>query len=164
MLHRKKLYLFIAVWSIAAFLLCAIFVLPYRRNNRIMFDLERSLSKLTHPSSSFKICEISELGLLTGNGNHCDFFVSQIRSYTSSKMDIEYYYRSKKILNPLTHEMDHVEVTFITLGNLSKKDIDYLPYNIKEMLKSCKLKKGGKYYIVYLFHVGDQPSCDLRCI
>jgi hypothetical protein len=62
----------------------------------------------------------SAFGLLSGNSNHCDYFVGLLVKSNSSVEDVRREYSNKTFLNPKTKELESVAI-LILYGDESLK-------------------------------------------
>ena len=62
-----------------------VFLFPIIRDSLIhnlrLSRMKRLLDEISHPDNTEYIFSRSVLGLLAGNGNHCDYFVGEMRSF-----------------------------------------------------------------------------------
>src|SRR5262245_32786829 len=52
---------------------------------------------VAHPPGSTRLDSASALGLLSGNGNHCDYFVGELRSSKLPGRTIEAFYAGQRL-------------------------------------------------------------------
>jgi hypothetical protein len=102
---------------VLAGLLLALWFIPFTgdavRNSLHLWQLERQLKSLQQPSGTARVAFRSDVGLLVGNGNHCDFFVGELRSYSGPRAAIEQHYRDLRVFNPVTQKNETIDVIFV---------------------------------------------------
>lgn len=118
--------LFTLIW-----LLPILFVLFTLFGDRIANDLRlwqiaRQLNALPSPSHTIQISSHAAVGLLVGNGNHCDFFAGTVYRSQNSKDAIQRHYKGFQFQNPVTGESEDLEVTI--LSDASSLNSVWLPY------------------------------------
>src|SRR3954463_15671912 len=55
-------------------------LMPGLRHEYTLWHLRGALAELEHPTGTTEIKGTSAVGLLSGNGNHCDFATYQVRT------------------------------------------------------------------------------------
>lgn len=68
-------------------------------NNFRLWRFEQHFAALSHPPQSKFIERKKAVGLF-GNGNHCDFFVAELRSFSGSQHNIRNFYHPIRIIVP----------------------------------------------------------------
>jgi hypothetical protein len=81
-------------------------------HDRTLGDLENRWGKLRHPPGTEQITVRSELGLLLGNGNKCDYFVGEARSTSETKETIRAHYAREAQRAPGRFKEYDLRVTF----------------------------------------------------
>lgn len=133
----------------------------------------RKYAAVKHPSGTQSLKHYRKLGLLIGNGNHCDLFVGELRSYAGSREQVLKSYSSQKFWSPVSEEYIPVEVLFLENGKIKEGrlyhgEIGYdLPDPVEDIVAEAR-RIGGlskRYYIVYIFDpCYDTPRMDVRCM
>lgn len=57
-----------------------------------LISVERRYRAIAHPPDSRSLARESDLGLLEGNGNHCDYFVGELRATHLTRAELEKFY------------------------------------------------------------------------
>src|SRR2546423_80928 len=85
-------------------------------NNRYLHQMETALAAIPPPPQSEHLATRSAVGVLAGNGNHCDFFVGTLfRSDSDSTPEaIGKHYAGRTFLNPMTGTNEEIDVTILT--------------------------------------------------
>ena len=121
----------------------------------------RYMAELTQlkPKDTFVYKTYSKIGILVGNGNHCDFFNLAIFCSQLDPQEVKHYYKNAGYNN---------EIYF--LNNDTKKILellsDYYIGNMAEQIKneiSKIISEHKTYYILYSFF-SHQYNGDWRCI
>lgn len=74
---------------------------PDRRSNDLELEaIEKVFNGLPHPPGSELMSRRSRVGLLFGNGNHCDFFIGEIRRHLGTAEQITNHYKVLSLSNP----------------------------------------------------------------
>jgi len=113
--------------------------------------LVTNFRSIKHPHGTIMVAEREAMGLF-GNGNHCDFFVGQIRTYTGTNKDLKLAYSA--LADPLQIRfIDDPEMKIfegIPFGNLADWGID------------ITFLETHKIYVVWDF-MNLPPNGDIRC-
>lgn len=162
---KKFILTCLKAYIIVALAITSIFTLSAGINNWKMRSTLSSFQALTHPADSKLIYTTNDIGLLVGNGNHCDFFVGELRTSTASRAAIEKHYQSARVWNPITNRYATGEVQVSFIQNIQVvHDLD------KFLLRQFETKMppptpGRQNYIVFFLEVGDDNAgCDIRCM
>ncbi|MGD8450271.1 MAG: hypothetical protein PVJ57_00505 [Phycisphaerae bacterium] len=83
-----------------------------RRHNRFLVALQRSLAALPLPEGTTRLAADSRVGLLAGNGNHCDYIVAEAHATTQTPDQITAHYAHLAIPNPNGQNSFNVEIAF----------------------------------------------------
>jgi len=83
-------------------------------NSRNLVKIQQALREIPIPSNTHRFASNSALGLLVGNGNHCDFFAGEIFRSELSPDAILQHYTNRLILNPITGDKEEIDVRVIT--------------------------------------------------
>jgi len=122
------------------------------KNHDILQHQIDLLGHLNHPKKSVLLSEKYALGLLSGNGNHCDFFAGQLREYDLAKSEVISHYKA------LDKE---ISILFIDKGRIPEAR---LPDKFKD-LRAWGLTKdrvNEPMYMVYRFKTM-KANKDIRC-
>ncbi len=121
-------------------------LLAQRVHNQRLERLELTFAKLKHPAGSRQLAFESDLGLLQGNGNHCDFYAGALRSGVP----------------PIASAETEVEVTVLHAADPS--DLFHHPPRdrLLDLGRKQSASPGEVLYVVALY---DQtpPESDFRC-
>jgi hypothetical protein len=124
---------------------------PYLLHDYALTRVRHAYRQIKHPTSSSGLEALSQVGLLSGNGNHCDYFVGEIRESDDSPDQIRDYYA--KFSFPITVEFPN-----------QRGRIDPSVDDMFEALRHARAKQTKKtLYVVYALDGGYEPNFDLRC-
>jgi hypothetical protein len=120
-----------------------------------------SLNQLKHPAGTNRIAFKKHVGLYLGNGNHCDYFVGELRRYTGRQAAIESFYSDKKVDNL------NVNVAFVENGDFSDQLRRWsLPPGLNSLsywLDPATVPL-DHLYLVFIFDLDLDPGWDIRCM
>jgi len=135
-------------------------------NNWKMWKVNHASAQIVHPQNTVVISQRQDLGLLIGNGDHCDFFVGQMRSFTGSQQSITAFYAKTKIWNPLNNSRQSIDILFLENGEIVQSEREFLPSDFDSASKwlSPSHNRKQKLYIAYFFDVGHDAGTDIRCL
>lgn len=130
-------------------------------HDRQLRALRRDFARLRHPPGTRLIGSKAVVGLLSGNGNHCDYFVGDLRTSAGLTRDaLRHWYAS--------HEAGH-EVFVIPFRPGSGGRDEARPYALPEGPDNLggwfalpSSLNGDAGYVVY-YHESDDPGHDIRC-
>jgi hypothetical protein len=130
-----------------------------------LWRFKRSFLMLRHPANSALIKQFSAVGLLEGNGDHCDYLAVQFRETDQSPEEVLLYYSNLRVprVDP-SYETGFENQVPVHIGfpDRQRSDIDHL-INSK-MFVAVRSKQSRKtLYLIYSIDAGYPPSFDLRC-
>ena len=128
-------------------------------NNGKLWRLQRSLATLAHPQGTSPLKEVQEVGNLSGTGNHIDFFVGQVRTYSGPKESIRAFYRSQKFWNPIEGKQEPIKIAF---SDEYSEDGDADAIFWSDRINEWSLFTAQKSYVIYAWAGGDRPGFDMR--
>jgi len=129
-------------------------------NNRHLSRMARAMQALKHPDGTARIRFESRVGLLVGCGNHNDFFVGELRTYSGDRERITEFYKGVAIHNPVGKFDQQVELVFPEPDGEFKA---WLP-DCFDRLAAWRIspqERGGHVYLVFVFS-SFPPDMDLR--
>lgn len=139
-------------------------------NNYALWQMSRSLSAIAHPTGTQFVASSDAIGLLAGNGDHCDFFVGELRSNTSlSPAQLRSFYANTSIWNPRSGRREQVSVATIKGKKLrllsSGEEWTGLYEFMNDHFGADWPRKASHrpMYVVFIFDVGYDAGCDFRC-
>lgn len=153
-------------------LLFGLFLLTPLYNNFRLLKLEQNFAAMSHLPLSKFVARTKDVGLF-GNGNHCDFFVAELRSFSGSPNAARKFYESIRVAVPNNADEDFQGVK----DGTQPVEIIFLPsplpanyrwkYHYNDTWDLSHLA-GQKYlYIVLILNSGESYSweswCDSRC-
>jgi hypothetical protein len=144
-------------------ILCAAFLFPFAKDGLLhdyaLYRYARAFRRLHHPANTTPISYKKYVGHITGNGNHCNYFVGELRRYTGDRQVIESFYSGQ----------DYAGLgdglLFIENGEFPATGRDLLPYGM-DVLSSWLDSPGeprDHLYLVYTFNLDLDPGWDIRC-
>ena len=149
------------------FLLALPFVGHSLINDFKLHHFRASFARLPHPPGTTLVRRVSDVGLLAGNGNHCDFFVGELRTYTGSEDSIVRFYSPKSVWSPNSNAPEALDsIIFLEGEEIPGVERDYLPTDHQDISAWSlpRSRRGEKLYIVYRLDSGVFNSgCDIRC-
>ncbi len=150
--------------SIALLLLGACY-LPYGLHDYALLQFKRSFSRVTHLRSSVLLHEWSQVGLLEGNGNHCDYLAAQFRETDQSPAEVRQHYAPFTVprSDPSYETGFGAEVPVrVEFPDLRTTDLAHL--TSAETNAAIHRKRTKKtLYVVYAIDAGYPPDFDFRC-
>ena len=158
-MKKSKIILPILALIVAGFFIFPI-VANTTTNSSHLRLFRKRIKALSHPDHSESVTTHSKIGLLVGNGNHCDFFVGHIRSFDGNKVMIQNHYKNLTFLNPITKNHENCDILFF---EDDKTPTSYLPYEF-DSLDAWQVKGHDltKLYVLSIFRSYD-ANRDFRC-
>lgn len=175
----KLVPLAVAFVAIAGCMGCSLFLFNPLNDVRL-WQFELDFQQIAHPPDSERLATASRLGLLAGNGNHCDFYVGEMRWTRLSREDVQTHYAGATIPVAIVGDegMPHdagarvnlrivfVEGEEIVEGSASAGFLGLVPYSL-DMVSEWGVEledyPEGLLYIVQAFDIGYTAGLDLRC-
>lgn len=151
---------------LGALLLVAIYYLLFHDamvNDRRLSQITRQLQALPPPPGTTQLSSNAAVGLLQGNGNHCDYFVGAAYQSQSSAEDIQKHYQGRQFQNPITETLEEWEITILKDQDTFKSL--YLPYQFDQPGAwglPPQSYAGGSVYLVHTMRSYDANG-DFRC-
>lgn len=139
---------------------------PYVLHNRALARVRGEYPRISHPASSSVLASFSDVGLLGGNGNHCDYLVGEIRESDDSPEQLKAVYSafSFPMLDPNTSQWGGEPVPVTIEFPETARDSSILQFVIPEVVKNARAQQRKKtLYAVYILDGGYEPNGDLRC-
>lgn len=151
------LLIFLAVISLC----CGVFSLPDTfTHNQKLASYVAAFQKIDHPLDTSHISFRSKVGLLAGNGNHCDYFVGEMRRFAGERQVIIDFYEGQEVGG------EPLFVEFVENGEFPREtSLWSLPgglNNPHNWLDSPSVSLEN-VYVVYMLIVGDDAGLDIRC-
>jgi hypothetical protein len=114
---------------------------------------------LKHPAGTSRISLKQYLGLYLGNGNHCDYFVGELRRYSGEPQAIRDFYSGLRVADL------GVNLMFIDASGFSERQMWALPSRLDVLSQWLKfpLPEDARLYLLYIFDIDLDPGWDLRC-
>lgn len=132
-------------------------------NDLRLWQIERQLKAIHPPPETKEISSHSAVGLLVGNGNHCDFFAGIVYRSQRNSDTIQAHYNDTRFLNPVTGEHEKLSVTILT--DSTSMDSVLLPYDFDQP-KAWGLTSdsyhGGTLFLLCVMRSYDANG-DFRC-
>lgn len=159
-LKRTVLLLLGALSLVAAY--CLLFQ-DAIANDRRLSKIKAQLQTLPLPSGTTQVAFNAAVGLLQGNGNHCDYFVGAAYQSQNSAEDIQKHYQGRQFQNPMTETLEEWEITILKDQDTFKSL--YLPYQFDQPGAwglTPQSYAGGTVYLVHAMRSYDANG-DFRC-
>ena len=155
-LHRHRL------WGITIIIVCVVAAAYFRsdmhRHNRFLAQLRRSLAALPLPAETTRLKADAKLGMLAGNGNHCDYIVAETHATERTRAEIEAHYAQLSIPNPENSSSFTPEVAFFADGRPPDLDVN-ADLDLAAPSHADNLK-----YVLFVRLIGyHDAGSDLRC-
>lgn len=132
-------------------------------NDARLRQITSQLGTLTQPPNTVQISSRSAVGLLSGNGNHCDFFAGAVYRSQSTAEAIQQHYKGCQFQNPVTGRNE--DWNLIILTDDHSFDSVWLPdyFDHPEAWQlTPESYATGTHFLVYAMRSYDANS-DSRC-
>ena len=122
---------------------------PCVPNDVHLLTIERQYRSIPHPADSRALQYEADLGLLEGNGNHCDYFVGELRATRLSRAQLARFYGP------------HVELT----APDSFEAPSYVSSPRDRLIERAATTTPGPGEVLYVVSLFDQEAAglDMRC-
>ncbi len=125
------------------------------------WNLSRALGAVRHPAGTSHVTSQRRVGLLLGNGNHCDFFAGELRKYSGTREQLQAAYAGMTVPSPFGRYPEEVRIAFFEAPEARPLD---LPSDFDEPGEwDVPPSEAPSLYLVYLFNGGHETGYDLRC-
>jgi hypothetical protein len=125
---------------------------PILRHEHALWGLRRTLAGLKHPLGTTRISSASAVGLLSGNGNHCDFVAYEVRSGALGWGELSRAYEPQ----PVDAELG----LYLVRNGAVVQSTGGDPYFDRIGVSTAGLTQG---YVVGVRWYGQNPEDDIRC-
>lgn len=129
------------------------------RNDWNLWRLALAVQAIRHPPGTGPVAARREVALW-GNGNHCDFFAGELRLVTTTRQEVERFYRDTQVTILVSGERVAVQLAFFDKGSATDEG---LPGDYQSLAMWGVRNPLGSYYAVFVLDPGYPPGCDLRC-
>ena len=147
----------------ACLILCAILLFPFARDvllhDYALYRYSQDFNQVRHPADTNLVSSKKYLGLISGNGNHCNYFIGELRSYTGDPAQIAAFYAGQGFTG-LGNEL-----VFMENGEFPADDLGLLPPAdpvLSAWLGSTILHR-DHIYLIYTFYIDLNAGLDFRC-
>jgi hypothetical protein len=158
-IFKQSVAIFFLVLLVFFCLISGWIVFPFVRDvmvhDQVLRNLETSLHQVKHPANTTFVRDFKSIGVLSGNGDHCDYVAGELRSYSGDEHAIKNFY---------TH--DEIYIIFLENGKIPENNDSLLPsYTLKNLLygENPPTDLQSKMYLVMLTNMFNDPGLDFRC-
>jgi hypothetical protein len=139
----------LAVWGLVGLITYAMPI-----NSLRLRWMERTMERVSHPADSELLARFSDLGILDGNGDHCDFMAGHLRRSPLTREALREHYRS---------DAPQTRVEVYSFDEPERED-NYLPnrFRLREPGDPLVPDEPGVYF-VFIYDGMYPPDGDLRC-
>jgi len=145
-------------------ILCAAFLFPFVKDSLLhdydLYQYSQAFRRLEHPPGTSLVSSRKFLGLYLGNGNHCDYFLGELRRYSGDGQAIEAFYADRAPADL------SVGVVFVVNGEFPEKTWSWMPPtldSLSDWLDSPNEPRDHLYLIYDWGIITLDPGWDLRC-
>ena len=125
-----------------------------RINNAQLDHYADVLARVRHPVGTRRLSTERDLGILVGSGNHCDFFVAELREFDTSWADVQAAYA-----DALAESKHLLKIHLVADEQLEGA---HVPYRLHTRQAWGVPPTKTNAYLVYIFR-SDTANLDLRC-
>ena len=138
-------WIVVVLTIVALMMVCLSPCLPHDFRLR---QMKRDFARLSHPAGSRVLAARSKLGLLEGNGSHCDYFVGELRVAPLDVEALQAFYEGK------------ATVEFSAPG--ASWDVSSPRESLLSIASTASRAPGETVYVVSLYD-SEEPGIDYRC-
>lgn len=134
-------------------------------HQRQLAAYERAFDGLSHPPNTRAVKRLTAEGLLEGNGNHCDYFVGELRSFDGNRSQLRTY-KDQSIPGVGDKAQYIVLEDLVSAQSKPSEEPEILPpesYGDLATWSATNLDP-RRHYIVYLFQSMKEPENDINCM
>ena len=137
-------------FALVPIVLAALCLAPCLPHDLHQVQLRREYRTLLHPVPSRELAYEADMGLLEGNGNHCDYFVGQLRTTRLSSAELRASY------------VREVEVEMLEFPVTAPSYVSSPRDRLMLAASRATPRPGEAFYIVALVDQ-QQAGMDMRC-
>jgi hypothetical protein len=162
--NPKSVLRSVLAWGVGICLFaCLVFLFPFVKDS-LLHDMAlngyvRSVKAVQHPENTSSVAFRKKVGLMWGNGNHCNYFAGELRRYTGERAAIESFYA------PQLADDSSLSLTFPENGRFPGNPDEWLPYDMTDLstwLESPTTPRAA-LYLISTWGIDLDPGWDLRC-
>jgi hypothetical protein len=159
-----KIFIFLTIGVIGVFL--SPLITDPLSNNRKLRKLEHAFQDIQHPEGTVILSTRSDIGILSGNGNHCDFFVGSIINVPEG-INIKDSYENQQIPVPFEDSSVSLDIESCmspTLSDLRRFEVPTSIYHLSTF-SQWGIEKPSNLEHVYVISVflNQRHNADFRC-
>lgn len=148
----------------AALALCAIPLAPMIPHSVALHRFGKSFQQLSHPDGTKCPAAFSAVGLIEGNGNHCDYLVGEVRETDKPSSEISEYYKTRSVPRTEPSPENDVPVRLEFVDDFDRREGANYDHALPEAVAKAKSKRTRKtLYIISALDAGYAPEGDFRC-
>ena len=117
----------VTCWASATLVACCLAWFLGLSNDWTLWQNGGALQSLSHPTGTMRLGMARKVGLLAGNGNHCDFFSGEVRSFAGTHLSahqIRAFYGKQAVWHFVAQKQERTSVATIENGALTG-DLDW---------------------------------------
>jgi hypothetical protein len=131
-------------------------------NSLNLWRLERSFASIRHPPATESIRFEARVGLLSGNGNHCDYFVGELRAFQGSFSPLLAAYAGATVFDPKAGHPMPLEVSEVNGDEISAAAVPIDLDRVSAWTWGSRPPSGSRLYLVSYF-ANYEANGDWRC-
>jgi hypothetical protein len=146
-----------------ALLACAVLSFPIYRDFLVhdyaLYRYAREFRQMAHPADTTLVSYKTALGLITGNGNHCNYFIGELRRYNGDKQALLSFYDTERFAGLGSG------LLFIENGAFPADAWESLPHGLDQLSAWLRppTKATDPLYLVFTLHIDLNAGWDIRC-
>jgi hypothetical protein len=161
---KHKLRSWIITILVSCSILCAAFLFPFVKDSLLhdyaFYQETQAFRRLKHPAGTSLVSSKKFLGLYLGNGNHCDYFLGELRRYSSDEQTIKAFYAGRTSADP------EVGIMFLENGEFPDNAWNWMPYKFDSLSTWLDTPDEPRDHLYLIYDWGIislDPGWDLRC-
>jgi hypothetical protein len=133
-------------------------------HNSELHDFSGNLFSMPLPAKSHAIVQHSRIGLLSGHGNHCDYFAAQLVSTSLTEEEISQFYHDKRIPSIGESHLVEIRLHFVKSKTVDEEWFPVSNFNIESAFDvSLEKLTNETVYLIYALDPGYESGSDFRC-
>jgi hypothetical protein len=126
-------------------------------HNRQLDEYTEAFESIAHPDGTQSVRLWRTVGLLAGDGNHCDYFVGEVRTLAGEPWQVEAFYSQQRV------DAYRLRVAFARDGVFVEDEFGP-PRGFDEVGEWVQPSEyAGDLYLVYMLILGYPAEGDWRC-
>ena len=136
-----------------------------RAHDAKLRGLARWFDSVPHPAGTARVGRVKEVGLLDGNGNHCDYLVGELRTYPGTPEEVARAYGIAPLPKAVRGGgVERLRLAFVDGAGFADETRRLLPARYVRVTDwGASPDPTKRHYVVFAFDPSYDAGSDPRC-